>query len=327
MQLRTKLKIDVSPDQIDHNTRVCTIGSCFAYNMSQKLSKDKFQIYRNPFGTLYNPISISQHISSCIKQKTLNKNLNLARDERTVNYLYHSDLNGANEAELYSIHQTQNKEFANQLKNAKWLIITLGTSIVFRHIEQDIIVANCHKQPGQLFHREILSIDNIVNKLDSCFKLLLNYNRNLKIICTVSPVRHIRDGIVQNNLSKSRLVNACHELAQGNNAVDYFPSFEIMIDELRDYSFYDKDLIHPSEVAIDYIYETFKKKYFSSVTKDILAELRKIQQGTNHRPFNPNSSNHLVFLNRLLNKCTTFQEKHHIDMSTEIKKIKTQLEI
>jgi len=325
MDVRTKLKIEHAPDKIDLKSSIVTIGSCFAQNIYSALNADKFKVYHNPFGTLYNPVSISQLLNASINNLKLDKSLFITRDSRTVHYQYHSDFNGHSVVDLQNLYEQYNNALKSKLANGNVLIITLGTASIFQHTQYDVIVANCHKQPSRLFERGILSIDQIKEALINSFNSLFKLNSSIRVILTVSPVRHIRDNLVKNSLSKSRLISASHELSSDYDLVEYFPSYEIMIDDLRDYRYYKQDMLHPNEAAIEYIYHIFQQRYFDAELSRILTDIRKVKRGMVHRPFNAKSDNYRRFLLDIMDKCESLEEVADIDLEKEKAQLRQRL--
>jgi len=200
----------------------------------------------------------------------------------------------------------------NQLHNATHVIITLGTSWTYRHIETDEIVGNCHKVPQKKFLHELLSVEEIVTSLENICVLLKDLNPKITILFTVSPVRHLKDGFVENTQSKAHLISAIHQIIDKKNSLYYFPSYEIMMDDLRDYRFYSNDMVHPNETAINYIWEQFQKVWIHENTNSIQKEVDTIQKGLAHRPFNENSEQHQLFLKELQNKIELFKTNYNI---------------
>lgn len=325
MDIRTKLKIEQAPDKIGVKSSIVTIGSCFAQNICQALSSDKLKVYHNPFGTKYNPVSISQLLNASINNLKLDESLFIIRDSRTVHYQYHSDFNEQDSEALQNLYVRYNNALRSQLVNGNVLIITLGTSSVFKHIQHDCIVANCHKQPSEQFERSMLTIDQIKETLIACFNSLFLLNNSIRVILTVSPVRHVRDTLVKNSLSKARLISACHDLSSLYDRIEYFPSYEIMVDDLRDYRYYKRDLIHPSEIALEYIYDMFQQRYFGDELSSILTEVRKIKRGIEHRPFNAHSDAYIRFISDLLEKCDFLEKTTDLDFNEEKVQLRQRL--
>ena len=301
MQFRTKITIPKSDNPIDYNSKIVSLGSCFAENMAEKLGYFKFQNTCNPFGIIFNPVSIEKIINKAISQELFTEEDILFHNERWHSFDVHSDWSNSNKEELIANLNAILKSTHQQISEATHIIITYGTSWVYRNIESKLIVANCHKVPQKQFSKEILSIETIENSIKNTISLIQKVNPKAKIIFTVSPVRHLKDGFVENQQSKAHLIAAIHQILQ--SAV-YFPSYEIMMDELRDYRFYAEDMIHPNQVAIDFIWERFLETTISEESHSIIKEVETIQKGLQHRPFNPDSESHQQFLSKLQDKIT-----------------------
>lgn len=196
------------------------------------------------------------------------------------------------------------------LKSSTHIIITLGTSWIYRFLESGQIVANCHKVPQHKFKKELLSVTEINKSVSSIISLIREVNPDINFIFTVSPVRHLKDGFIENQLSKSHLISALHQIIKIHENTFYFPSYEIMMDELRDYRFYKEDMIHPNQIAINYIWEKFYENWFSDEALDLKKQVLKIQRGLEHKPFNPNSNEHRKFLASLQEKIETLKKKY-----------------
>ena len=311
MQFRTQIPILKSSNPIDYNSKVISIGSCFAENMAEKFDYFKFQNQTNPFGIIFNPVSIEKIIERTVQEKWFTEKDVFFYNERWHSYEVHSDLSNSDREELL---ETLNKavEVTNQyLKNATHIIITYGTSWVYRKIDSEEIVANCHKVPQKQFSKELLPIDVIQKSIQNTIDLILSLNPDINFIFTISPVRHIKDGFIENQISKSHLFTALHKTIDYElPAINYFPSYEIMMDELRDYRFYTEDMLHPNQVAIDYIWHKFSENYVSENSISIMQEVSEIQKSLRHRSFNPESAEHQKFLSRLHQKITLLEEKH-----------------
>jgi len=301
MQFRTKITIPKSDNPIDYNSKIVSLGSCFAENMAEKLGYFKFQNTCNPFGIIFNPVSIEKIINKAISQELFTEEDILFHNERWHSFDVHSDWSNSNKEELIANLNVILKSTHQKISEATHIIITYGTSWVYRNIESKLIVANCHKVPQKQFSKEILSIETIENSIKNTISLIQKVNPKAKIIFTVSPVRHLKDGFVENQQSKAHLIAAIHQILQ---SAAYFPSYEIMMDELRDYRFYAEDMIHPNQVAIDFIWERFLETTISEESHSIIKEVETIQKGLQHRPFNPNSESHQQFLSKLQDKIT-----------------------
>ncbi len=293
--------------KIDYNSKLLLLGSCFSENIGNKLNYYKFQSITNPFGILFHPKAIEVLIANAINEKEYTKDDVVFNNEQWHSFNAHSSLSSSDKNELIHNLNTVNTLTLQQLKNATHIIITLGTSWVYRFIETDTIVANCHKIPQKKFLKEILTVDEITESIDAITKLITSINKNITITFTVSPVRHLKDGFIENQRSKSHLLSAIHQLIDSvqSDRINYFPSYEILMDELRDYRFYTEDMIHPSKIAIDYIWERFTEAWFSEQTKEAMKKVETVQKGITHRSFNPTSEAHLKFLNNLQQKKET----------------------
>ncbi len=325
MQWRTKLKIDVSPKFIGHRNLILSIGSCFAQNIKNCLHIDKFNTAQNPFGPIYNPLSICNTIGSAIELDQLNKDLIVKRNGLLMHYNYHSELQASKVNVLTQRHTTFNHQLHNHLRQADWLIITLGTAMIYTHVSSGHVVTNCHKQPDHLFERRMLGPHEIEQVLGATITKLQNFNSKINIVLTVSPVRHTRDGLVQNSLNKAQLRLSCEQIKRQFKNIDYFPSYEIMMDDLRDYRFYEPDLIHPNGSAIEYIYDLFGARYFDQGTHQILSSIRKIHRGLTHRPINVRSNEHQKFILHLIEQMLQIQSQHNINYNKEMEHLQGML--
>ena len=297
LQTIVPLKKEVK-NSIDYNSKILLLGSCFSENIGDKLNYFKFQTNQNPFGILFHPKAIENLVTNAInKKKYLPEDL-IFQNERWHCFDAHSSLSSADKNELLANLNSAITTTNKKLKEATHVIITLGTSWVYRFIETDAIVANCHKIPQKKFLKKLLSVDEITKSLKTTIALLKSVNKNIHILFTISPVRHLKDGFTENMQSKSHLITAIHSVINANNC-SYFPSYEIMMDELRDYRFYAQDMMHPNKTAINYIWERFMETQISDSSKLTMQEIETIQKGISHRPFNKNSEQHQRFLKNL----------------------------
>jgi hypothetical protein len=313
MQFRTQIPISNTNNPIDYNSKILSVGSCFAENMAEKFDYFKFQNETNPFGIIFNPVSIEKIIARIVKKELFTEKDVFFYNERWHSFDVHSDLSNSDREELL---ETLNKAIEvthNYLKQASHIIITYGTSWIYRNIESDEIVANCHKVPQKQFSKELLAIDVIQKSIQNTIDLVQTLNPDAKFIFTVSPVRHIKDGFAENQLSKSHLFTALHSILRIHNSQliihNYFPSYEIMMDELRDYRFYSEDMLHPNQIAIDYIWHRFSENYISADSISIMQEVEEIQKSLRHRSFNPESEQHKKFLDKLQQKINLLGSK------------------
>lgn len=303
-------------EKIDFNSKILSIGSCFAQNMGQKLKDNRFDILLNPYGVLYNPISIFTNLTNAFNKNSSYINDGIVVKEEVYRHFdFHSDISALSEKDLINtISSTQNKVKSNVSK-LDFLIITLGTSFVFKKKDTATTVANCHKIPAKEFDQVLLTPDEMLKEFDSLYTLL---PKNCTIIFTVSPVRHFRNGLVDNSLSKSILRYFTHLVIEKYNNCHYFPAFEIMNDELRDYRFFKEDLVHPSPLAQNYIWDYFDEALINETTHDTRKKLSKVIQGLNHRAFNPNTISHQKFLNKLRQIALSIKEVEVTDLINDI---------
>ena len=315
MDLLTRIDIPESEWKMNAGAKVLLVGSCFADEIGEKMVRGGFDAMVNPFGTLYNPASIAASLLRALSEKevalprscefptveaslpTSSTSVGRHRRRRLVDvddvvfedteagiwhsWMHHSSFSSADLAELVARINRTTHEVADFLRGAEVLIVTLGTAFIYRLKETGMLVANCHKQPDSLFQRERLSAYDIVDQWQMLLQLLESVNPNLKVIFTVSPIRHKRDGYHVNQISKGILLQAVDEMVDGK--CSYFPSYEIMMDELRDYRFYADDMIHPSAQAVEYIWQRFQDTYFDNRTKDAVAKATKEWARQQHR--------------------------------------------
>jgi lysophospholipase L1-like esterase len=309
MDFRTNIQLQKESNQIDYNSSLVLIGSCFSENISKKLNYFKFNTYSNPFGILFNPKAIETLITNAINLKEYTEKDIFNLNERWHCFDAHSDLSNSTKIELLSNLNTAIKSTNKQLETASHIIITLGTAWTYRFIETDSFVGNCHKVPQKKFLKELLSVKKIIASLENLITLIKSVNPKVNIIFTVSPVRHLKDGFVENMQSKGQLLTAIHQIIDKREQLYYFPSYEIMMDDLRDYRFYNSDMVHPNETAVNYIWEQFKNVWIDENAASIMKEIDSIQKGLAHKPFNPNSEQHQQFLITLQEKINILQNK------------------
>jgi hypothetical protein len=266
MKFRTEVNIKPQPDSISYKTEILSIGSCFADEIGLRLKDLNFPIDVNPAGIIFNPVSIADFFKNAIIENQ-NDELILERDSLFYHYGFHSKVYGTTKSELKNEIEAISRRVKSKLLNGNVLLITFGTAWVYRHIQSNQIVANCHKIPQKEFTKELLSLDDLKRLYSDVFKQLVDKNPSLKIMLTVSPVRHVKDGVHENNLSKSVLLLLTDYLVKEFEQVNYFPAYELIVDDLRDYRFYKEDLIHPTKQAVDYVFDKFSETHFSEKTK------------------------------------------------------------
>ena len=310
MQFRTKIPILQTDFKIDYNAKIVSLGSCFAVNMAEKFDYFKFENACNPFGILFHPLAIEKLIDFAVSGKQFTDKDVFFHNERWHCFDAHSDLSNSSKEDLIANLNAITTSLKLQLQAASHIIITYGTSWVYRNIATNEIVANCHKVPQKEFSKEILSVETIKESMQNTLDLIQKINPNVNFIFTVSPVRHLKDGFVENQLSKAHLISAIYQTTNNKQqTTNYFPSYEIMMDELRDYRFYAEDMIHPNSVAIDYIWQRFSETFISEESHSIMKEVETIQKGLAHRPFNLNSESHQQFLSKLNDKMVKLQKQ------------------
>lgn len=310
MQFRTQIPIPNHLNSIDYNSKIVSLGSCFAENMEDKFGYFKFQSATNPFGIIFNPVSIEKIIDRVVKENLFTEEDIFFHNERWHCFEVHSDLSCASQEELLVNLNQILRETKKQLVGATHVIITYGTSWVYRNIEKNAIVANCHKVPQKQFTKELLTVATIQGSIENTTHLIRSINPNCNFIFTISPVRHLKDGFVENQVSKAHLITSVYHVLMESESCHlppaiYFPSYEIMMDELRGYRFYAEDMIHPSQMAIDYIWKRFKETAISETAFATMDAVESIQKGLQHRPFNPNSESHKKFEYNLQAKIAT----------------------
>lgn len=313
MQFRTKISIPKSDIPIDYNSKMVSLGSCFAVNIAEKLDYFKFQNTCNPFGILFHPLAIEKLIEFAVSGKQFTEEDVFFYNERWHSFDVHSDCSNSNKEELIANLNAIVQSTRQYVSEATHIIITYGTSWVYRNLPSNAVVANCHKVPQKQFGKEILSVETIENSIKSTIDLIQKVNPKANVIFTVSPVRHLKDGFVENQLSKSHLITGIHKILESAvcnlQSAIYFPSYEIMMDELRDYRFYAEDMVHPNQVAMDYIWERFSETFISEESHSMMKEVETIRKGLQHRPFNPNSESHQQFLSKLNDKIEKLQKR------------------
>ncbi len=278
---------------------VFLIGSCFSEHVGQKFQQNKFQTCINPYGILFHPVAMARAIREITEQKVYTQQNLLQHEEIWCSLHHHSSFSSPDaNACLLKINERQKKS-NTFLKQAKYAFITLGTSWVYEYLKSNEIVANCHKIEANQFKKRCLSEEEITQSLVSIIHDLISLNKEIQIVLTISPVRHWKDGVEENQYSKALLCVAIHKLVQKfPNNTYYFPAYELVMDDLRDYRFYEKDLLHPNQLAIDYVWEKLVDACMEDKTKEWMTEIEKINRNKEHKPFYENAKNHQAFLEK-----------------------------
>lgn len=296
---------------IEYHHKLVSVGSCFAANMGNLLEKHFFSILNNPNGIIFNPISLAQGLSYALNPHLFDAEKYIAEHNHLFySWLHHGSIYANTKEALLQKIQDKNKLISTYLLEADYLIITWGSAFVYELKEEGEIVANCHKFPGSYFHKRLLSCSEIVNFYQPFLSELLALNPKLKLIWSISPVKYLRDGLHENNLSKSTLFLALEDLLKKFPSSYYFPAFEILQDELRDYRFYAADMAHPSEQAILYIWEQFRKHVFSPQTQEIFKQTHSIASAMEHRILHPNTPEHERFKSKQLEQINALQKRY-----------------
>ena len=330
MEFMLDLHIEAPKQRIDYNDKILLVGSCFTEHIGKSLQELKFDVLQNPNGILFDPQSVASSLVSYIQNKQYAESDLFYLNELWQSWQHHSIFSNVNrDACLRSINESQNKahEF---LKTTKWLIITLGTSYSYHLIANTErqspegaggrSVANCHKAPSQMFHKHLMPTDEINAALDNCLYQLFKFNPGLHVIFTVSPVRHIRDGIVDNNRSKARLIEVVHHLVNKFDKLYYFPAYELVIDVLRDYRFYDIDMVHPNYQATQFVFDQFMQHFVNEQSQKLSTEIQKIITARKHKPFQANTEAHKKFLQLHFEKTQALSKKFpFLNLDDELK--------
>lgn len=309
MKFRTEIEVSPLTEGLEYGAKIFALGSCFAENISERLRRAKFSIASNPFGVLFNPFSIANAIERLADARTFAVCDITAGKESFFSFDAHSSLDGKSHTEAFGNLNKAVAQGAKSLADADLVILTFGTAWVYE--KEGRVVANCHKQPSSQFVRRRLSVTEIVERYSRLFEGVLH---DKKVILTVSPVRHIGDGLQENCVSKATLRLAVEELVSKYENACYFPSYEILIDDLRDYRYYADDLAHPSKMAVDYVWERFCEAVLAEETRAKMSLVEQIVAAAEHRPFNPESGAHKTFCQKMLAKMESMPE---IDFSLE----------
>lgn len=321
---RTVVSPGSSTIKMGISDKILTIGSCFADAIGSRLHSNKLKVTANPFGVLYNPVSIHKALQYAIFNESPPQHTFIRHQDIFLNYDFHSEISSLEPEKLHA----QVKDIIGTvhyfLGQTNWLIITFGTAWVYERNDTGEIVANCHKTPGNAFSKSLLTEPVIIASFDNLYHNLLRINPHLRIILTVSPVRHIKDTLELNSVSKSILRTVCYMLSEKYSTVEYFPAYEIMMDDLRDYRFYKEDMIHPTETAEEYIWEKFATRYFAPELNEFILQWTKIRHALAHRPFHPTSTAHQAFLRDTLKKLENL--RRFVDVDEEISTLNRRLD-
>ncbi len=307
MDFRLEFNPKPFPTKLNHSHKLFLAGSCFTEQIGGKLAAHKFRVIDNPNGILFNPVSIAKSFISYIEQK----------EYSAADLFFQNDLWGSWEHHTkFKINKSQASAH-DFLKTADWLLLTLGSAFVYE-LENKEVVANCHKVPTDKFAKRLMPVEEVQAVLDTLIHRLKQFNPGLKIIFTISPVRHLRDGFVENNRSKATLINAVHQLTDKFQDLFYFPAYELIMDDLRDYRFFAEDMVHPNYAATNYVWEKFVAACIDEPSQALMKEINTINAAKAHKAFNPASAAHQRFLKANLEKVQKLQQQYnYIDFSAE----------
>lgn len=311
MEFRTQVKLGKSEFLLSHQHKVLLMGSCFAQEVGQRLQNDKFNCLLNPFGILYNPASICKSLERIVAGTLFTENDLQKQGEMFFSWMHHSDFSATTEKETLQLMNTSLQEANAMLHELDVLVLTFGTNRCYKWKKSGEIVGNCHKVPESQFEVVDLSINEMVGMLTETLGKLWEINPKLQVIFTVSPIRYAKYGFHGSQLSKASLLLLCHEVANvSSGRAQYFPAYEIMMDELRDYRFYATDMVHPSSLAVDYIYERFGEWCFGEDTISLMQQYRPIHRALQHRPKNDKGEEYAAFLRQTLSKIEKLKKEY-----------------
>lgn len=327
MELITKVEYGKAPFKISHLSKSLLLGSCFAENIGCLMRENKFDCDVNPFGILYNPLSVSKALDDIIACKHYGPDDLFFHQECYHSYMHHGSFSATNREMVLDTINTRLSKASQRLAQTEVLIITFGTAWVYYLQSTREVVSNCHKMPAKTFVREKLTVNDIVETYSSLIAKLQQCSPNLRLLFTVSPIRHVKDGLHENQLSKATLLLAIDELTRRfPEQISYFPAYEIVMDELRDYRFYADDMVHPSALAIQYIWERFCELYFSADTLQLMKECSNLARALAHRPLKPDSTEYKRFLGQIVLKIEQLNEKYpYLDLKKELEQCYIQL--
>ena len=325
MKFHLDFEIKKLQPPIRHVNELFLVGSCFTENIGEKLRRYKFRVTENPNGILFNPVSVAEALTSYIEKTVYTPDDLFQLNEAWHSWKHHSRFSGLQPEEAV---QKINNAIANaheRLKMADYILITLGSAWIYTLTDKapqarpGSVAANNHKAPSDWFHRRLMTPEDVLRVLDNVIHRLFFFNPSIRILFTISPVRHLREGMVENNRSKAVLIQTVHHLVDKFDRLYYFPAYELVIDDLRDYRFYAEDLVHPNYHATQYVWEKFAGACIEEEARALLEEIHSINLAFQHKPFNPGSGQHRKFLQSYLSKTVTMQEKHpYMDFRGEI---------
>ncbi len=322
---RTLVKVNRFDFDISHSDKVLSIGSCFSENIGERFADLKYDIVINPFGQQYNPHSIACGLDKLISGYTYTEKDIFHHNELYHSFDFHSDFSSADMITTLLMMNESMAIASQRIQDAKILFITLGSAYAFKYKLTEKVVSNCHKVPGNQFDAVLLKPNEIVNDFRATFTKIYKLNHGIKVVFSVSPVRYLAYGAFENSVGKAHLFTAINELVTQFEHCFYFPSYELVVDDLRDYRFYDADMLHPNSIAIQYVWDALSNAVFTDETLKVNQLILELIFGMNHRPRNPQSIQHKTFLKSLIQKATHLQTAFQLDLSKEIDLLKQQI--
>ncbi|GLB47670.1 GSCFA domain-containing protein [Neptunitalea lumnitzerae] len=310
MKLQTNVPLEKVVHPITYNDSFLLMGSCFVTHIAEKFSYYKLPNAVNPFGVIFQPAAIAKLIERAVNVDYFTEEDLFYFNEQWHCYEVHSQLSNSDKEQCLTNLNAALDVLKTGLETSSYFVLTLGTAWVYRFIETDSLVANCHKVPQKRFLKELLTVDEVMGSVQAIVALIRSINPEIRVLTTVSPVRHLKDGFVENMRSKAHLIAGLQEVVNIRKHIYYFPSYEIMMDELRDYRFYKEDMVHPNSLAVSYIWERFVATWVAEEGKKVMEEVETVQKGLAHKPFNPTSEAHQKFLQKLHARVAVLQKEY-----------------
>lgn len=319
MRFHLDLDTGISPANIQHRQKLLLMGSCFTEHIGKRLNDLKFDCQANPFGIVFNPESIHQALTRLLENKPFIESELMEQQGSWLSLETHTSFTKSSKEELLTLLNALVAEWHEHLKTADWLLMTFGSAFYYEHREQNRIVANCHKLSAKQFTKKMADPSALMASYKELLKNLRGFNPNLKVILTVSPVKHLRDGVVENNLSKAVLTVAAHGIVNTNDHCHYFPAYELVNDDLRDYRFYEADMAHPNQQAIDYVWQKFSGSWFDPAIRPLLDRIAALNAAFRHRPLQEATQAFADFKSARLQKCLELKTDFpYLDLNTEM---------
>lgn len=322
MKFRTEVPVKEASEKLYYQDSILLLGSCFSVHIHTKMNGLKFNTQSNPFGIVYNPLSLSSQLLRIVNNQTYTAKELQFNNERWFSFDHHSDFSFTDKNECLTAINESVDLAHKQLKSAKFLFLTLGSSWAYHRNQNREIVSNCHKIPAKEFTKFLISSNDMIEQLSFAISEIKKLNPNIQIVFSVSPVRHLADGFFENQVSKGRLFDAIHQLQENDDSIGYFSSYELLLDDLRDYRFYNSDLVHPSKDAIQYIWEKFEETYISNTARTTITKVEKVIQAANHRPFNPKSEAHQKFVTKTLSSIKNLEKDVYCGFEDEAERLR-----